>query len=127
MPVSPLGRIAAGVALALAGCAQQPPTGPAAAGRSCFFAGNVNGFGAATDSSVNIQVGANRYYRLDLVGTCHDINWSTGLLFRTTAGSNWVCGGADAEVIVPGRQGGRCLVTGVRPISREEWRATPKP
>ena len=131
MPKLPFSSISLGAAILLGSCTQQGPTAAsdagAPAGKSqCFFAPNVNGFGAATDSSVLIQVGANSYYRLDLIGPCHDISWATGLAFRTTTGgSNWVCDGADAEIIVPGQVGGRCMVTGVHPITKAEWRAAP--
>jgi hypothetical protein len=109
----------------LAACTNQPPRGPSAqaSGRQCFLARQVSGFGNATDSAVDVQVGAGRYYRLDLIGPCHDINWSTALVLRSTGGSSWICQGADAEIIVPGPVGGRCLVNGVHPITKEQWNA----
>jgi hypothetical protein len=116
--------IAAEAAL-LAACTSQPPNAVAARSTApqCFLASQVNGFGNATDSAVDVWVGAGRYYRLDLIGPCHDINWSTGLVLRTTGGSSWICEGADAEIIVPGPIGGRCLVSGVHPITKEQWNA----
>jgi hypothetical protein len=116
--------IAAEAALLVA-CTNQPPNVASArsTGHQCFLASQVNGFGHATDNSVDIWVGAGRYYRLDLIGPCHDINWSTALAIRSTGGSNWICDGADAEIIVPGPIGGRCLVNGVHPITKEEWNA----
>lgn len=109
----------------LAACTNQPPRVASAqsTGRQCFLAKQVYGFGNATDASVDVWVGASRYYRLDLIGPCHDINWSTGLVLRTTGGSDWICQGADAEIIVPGRIGGRCLVSGVHPITKEQFNA----
>jgi hypothetical protein len=91
--------------------------------RQCFLASQVHGFGHATDKSVDVWVGASRYYRLDVLGPCHDINWSSALLLRTTGGSSWICEGADAEIIVPGPVGGRCLVSDVHPITKEQWNA----
>lgn len=117
--------VLAGAAV-LGSCAQQPGPGVASTRGvgQCFLAGRVGGFGNATPTSVDVQVGANRYYRLGLLGPCNDINWSTSLVLRTLTGaSDWICDGADAEIIVPGRIGGRCLVTSVHPISREQWNA----
>ena len=110
----------------LGACTSQPPPNPASArstGRQCFLGSQVNGFGNATDTAVDVWVGAGRYYRLDLIGPCHDINWSTGLVLRTIGGGDWICQGADAEIIVPGPVGGRCLVSGVHPITKEQWNA----
>ena len=116
----------AGAALLATACAEQvgaPAAAARSSGRQCFLASQVNGFGHATDNSVDIWAGAGRYYRLDLIGPCHDINGSTALASRSTGGSNWICDGADAEIIVPGPIGGRCLVNGVHPITKEEWNA----
>ena len=118
----------AAAAAALAGCTTQPmanATSAAPTGRQCFHASTVNGFSAVGDNAVDVQVGTNRYYRFDLVGVCPDIDWTETLALRATAGSPWICAGADAEIIVPNRITGpqRCLVTSVRAISREEYRA----
>lgn len=123
--------IFAAAAMALAGCTAQPTANAASgapAGRQCFHASTVNGFSAVDDNALDVQVGTNRYYRFDLVGVCPDIDWTETLALRTTAGSAWICAGADAEIIVPNRITGpqRCLVTSVRPISRDEYRAKPK-
>lgn len=109
----------------LAGCtgAAGPVASAQASGRQCFLASQVNGFGNASTDSVDVWVNANRYYRLSLLGTCNDINWSNRIGLRTTGGSSWICEGNDAEIIVPGPIGGRCLVTDVRPITEEQWNA----
>ena len=55
-----------------AGCAEQSANSPAAAassGRECFRAADVNGYHPRAPSSVDVQVGASRYYRLELQGT----------------------------------------------------------
>ena len=87
----------------------------------CFLARQVNGFTSRGRDIVDVHVGANRYYRLTLGGVCPDVDWSLRVGIRTLGGGSWICQGADAEIIVPspnGRQ--RCLVTDVRPLSREE-------
>jgi hypothetical protein len=103
-------------------------SGPAAAGRAsperaaprCFRAAEVNGFTARGPNQVDVQVGPNRVYRLGLVGTCQNIDWSFQVALRTIGGGSWVCHPADAEIIVPGPGGGRCLVDDIRPLSRAE-------
>jgi hypothetical protein len=110
-------------------CAQTPP-GPLAAARAtggqCFLARQVTGFSSATMEAVNVEVGVGRYYRLDLTGTCANIDWSTGLVLRTLGGGSWICNAADAEIVVPGQPGGRCLVTGVHPITKAQYLARPR-
>ena len=109
----------------LSACASQSPgvTSARSSRAQCFLGSQVSGFGNASDTSVDVKVGANRYFRLALLGPCHDIDWSTTLALRTTGGSSWICQGNDAEIFVPGPIGGRCLVTDVRPITREQWNA----
>ena len=111
--------------LLFSSCAQQPQAGMAAARapRQCFFAGQVNDFSAAGDTAVNIRAGTNSFYRLDLVGACTDINWTNSVALRTRSGGSSICDPADAELFVPGRLGGRCLVSAITPITREQWLA----
>ena len=93
----------------------------------CFLASQVNGFTSRVRDTVDVHVGANRDYRLTLAGVCPEVDWSFRVALRTLGGSSWICQGrgADAEIIVPsptGRQ--RCLVTDIRPLSREEIAAS---
>lgn len=119
--------LVAGQAAFIVACAQQPGAAAASAQarapQRCFLASQVRGFGHATDAAVDVEVGASRYYRLLLNGPCYNINWSTGLILRTTGGSDWICQGADAEIIVPDQLGARCLVTAVQPITKADWLA----
>lgn len=77
------------------------------------------------DSAVAIQVGANRFYHLELSGYCPNVDRARGIAIRTTGGSSWICSGLDAELIVPDPLTGpqRCFVTAVRPISRAQYLA----
>ena len=71
-----------------------------------------------------VTVGANRNYLLDILGTCPDIDWSLRIGLRSTSGSNWVCQGQDAELLVPGSTMiDRCPVLGVRALTLDEARA----
>ena len=112
-----------GATVALASCAQQP-RGPnyASSSRQCFHAGSVNDFDARGNGVVDVRAGANRYFRLQLFGSCPNVNWSQRVALRTTAGSPWICQGLDAEIIVPSPGIGpeRCLVSSVRRLSDAE-------
>jgi hypothetical protein len=112
-------------AAALAGCAAQPAAMAGTSGRQCFRAQDVNGYTPVSDNVVLVQAGASRYFRLDLAGSCPNIDWSRRIALQSTAGSSWVCQGLDAEVIAPDPSGfpQRCLVTAIRQITRDEWRA----
>ena len=111
----------------LLGCTQQPGPTPAAAasGRQCFRAQDVNGFTPVSDDVVLVQAGASRYFRLELAGSCPNLDWTRGIALKAMAGGSWICQGLDAEVIVPDPSTfpQRCLVTNIRQISRDEWRA----
>jgi len=99
-----------------------PAAAPASrAASQCFLASQVNGFTSHGDEWVDVRVGANRAYRLNLAGPCPDVDSSLRVALRTRAGGSWICQGADAEIIVPSPTGTqRCLVTGVRPLSPAE-------
>jgi hypothetical protein len=94
---------------------------PRAERRDCFPARDVNGFSPVDRDRVDIRVGANRHYRLDLTGYCPDVDWSFRIALRTRGGSSWICQGMDAELIVPSPTGTeRCLVSAVTRLTPEE-------
>ena len=118
----------ASLASLAAACAMQGPSAQtaAAAGRTparqCFLARQVNGYSPVSDDIVDVQVGANRYYRLELSGACPNSVFSRRVALRTTGGGSWICQGLDAEIIVPDPAGPqRCLVTEVVPITKADW------
>lgn len=93
-------------------------------GGDCFNARNVSGFTPEGDRAVIVRVGANRQYRLALAGFCPDVDWSHRVALRSRAGSNWVCAGGDAEVLVPSTTGPQsCMVTAVSRLTPEEIEA----
>ena len=112
----------------LAGCAQQAAPAPAAAAsgaRDCFNARSVNGFTPRDDDTVDVQVGARRYYRLELAGVCPNVNWATGVALVSRGGTSFICQGLDADLVVPNPGLGpqRCLVSSVRRLSDAEVQA----
>lgn len=108
---------------ALSGCAQAPmaaaPAGSAAGGQ-CFLASQVSGYSSVADDLVDVKVGANRYYRLQTLGSCPGTMFSQPVALRSIGGGSWICRDRDAEIIAGGD---RCLVRGVTPISREAYQA----
>ncbi|HWH18088.1 MAG TPA: DUF6491 family protein [Allosphingosinicella sp.] len=122
------GRLAAALTLfgLTASCAVPADTVLSAAdaeARQCFHAGQVNSFNPVDDNAVNVRVGVNDYYRLEIIGFCPDIDWATRVALRTRGGSSWVCRGLDAEIIVPGPTSGgtqSCLVQSMRKLSDAE-------
>lgn len=124
MPQSRILVVAAAAALA-AGCTamDEPESASRAEGRECFRAAGVNSFTPVGRDAVNVRVDANDYYRLELIGTCPDIDWAWRIALRTR-GSNWVCRGYDAELVVPHPSGTQyCPVRTVRQLSDAEVEA----
>jgi hypothetical protein len=116
---------------ALVGCAAQTggaSTAQSRSGGQCFIPSEVNSFTATKDGNVDVIVGVNRYFRLDLGGGCSNfINFATGVGIRATGGGSFVCEGYDAELIVPDPSGTqRCPVSGVRAITKEQYLADRK-
>jgi hypothetical protein len=90
----------------------------------CFYASQVSGFHAIDSDTVRVDVGPNRMFELQIAGTCQEINWSQRVGIRPMGGGNFVCGGLDAELVVPTSMGTqRCPVTSVRQLSPEEVQA----
>ena len=115
-------------AVAIAACAQQAASAPAPAassGRECFNARNISGFTAQGESTIDIQAGVRRYYRLQLAGVCTNVNWARKIAVVTRSGSSWICQGFDADLVIddPGIGPQRCLVSSVRRLTDAEARA----
>ena len=92
-------------------------------GRQCFRPGDVNSFSPEGDDVVYLRVGANRWFRAEILGTCPDIDYSQRVAIRSR-GTNWVCQGLDAEFFVPGPLGvDRCPITSLRKLNDAEVQA----
>jgi hypothetical protein len=120
------------VSAALAACAPPPApgTGPQAAARSprqCFYASSVNNFQEVGDEAVNVRVGANQIWRLDFLGRCPGIEWSSsGIGLQQRGGGGAICNGFDVDVITTGGTGlPRCPVRSVRRLTDVEIAALP--
>ena len=127
MTRSALTLLSIGVAT-LAACAQQAASAPASAassGRECFNARNISSFTAQGESTIDIQAGVRRYYRLELAGVCTNVNWARKVAVVTRSGSSWICQGFDVDLVIadPGIGPQRCLVSSVRRLTDAEARA----
>jgi hypothetical protein len=115
MPRFPLLLIAA-----TAGCTAPPPgTGQSA---QCFFASSVTGFSEAGPDRTIVNIGSKESWELTLSGGCPDVDYAMriGIVSR---GSQRICTGRPAELVVPsasGSSGQRCLVRNIRKLSPEE-------
>lgn len=94
--------------------------------RSCFLTRNVNSWSAADDKTVYVRVGVKDVYRLDLFGTCPDIDWNWSIALESH-GSSWICSPLDATIIAQSPIGPqRCPVTKVTKLTPAEAAALPK-
>lgn len=94
--------------------------------RQCFLASLVNGFTPLDRDTVRVTVGARTVYEFETAGYCPEIDWTHKIAIHSRTGSDWVCRGFNAELLVPsalGRGVDRCPVTSVRRLSPEEVRA----
>lgn len=93
--------------------------------RQCFWTSQVNNFAAQGDEVVNVRVGVKDVYRLEIFGTCPEIDWSQKIAVVSRGGST-ICTGLDAELVVPSTIGPqRCAVRNVRKLTPAEIAALP--
>jgi hypothetical protein len=94
----------------------------------CFDARFVSSFSAPDNETVYVRVGVRDVYKLKLFAPCLDVDWRMSIALKSRSGSDWICQGYDAELIVPspgmGRQ--RCPVSDVMKLTPEEVAALPK-
>ncbi len=125
MKTTPAFALAAVAALAIAGqAAAQAPSQP----RDCFYSGNVRGFSAVDDETVNFQVGGrNDIVQVKLFHPSNDLKFASGIALISRGGS-YICSKMDATVVVPGLTGGdaqRYPVTSIRRLNPQEVAALP--
>ena len=103
------------------------PTDAAKPRAQCFWTKRVNNFASNDNRVVNIRVGVKDYYQFDMFGRCLDVDWANGIAL-VSRGSNYICTGMDAELIVPAAGLGpqRCAVRNIRKLTPEEVKALPR-
>lgn len=122
--------IAAAIGLMAAGAAApvvaKSPVEPGAAKRQCFWNRQVSSFASNDNRIVNLRVGVNDYYQMEMLGRCQDVDWANSIAL-VSRGSSYICTGLDAEVVTPTAIGPqRCAVKTIRKLSPEEVKALPK-
>jgi hypothetical protein len=112
---------------AVAGCApvsSETPTVASAAsseGRQCIHIPSVNSFTAVDRDTVNVRVGVNDVYQLDLLGSCRDIDWNLSVALRSRGGGSFACDALGLEVVSPSAIGPDvCPVASMRKLSDAE-------
>jgi hypothetical protein len=119
----PVIMLAAAVSACAASAGTPKQSKPA---QACFWTRDVNNFKAADSSTVNIRVGVRDVYQLVLFSSNSDIDWTQHIGIESR-GSDRICSGLDATIIVPGPIGPqRIPVTSVRKLTPEEVAALPK-
>lgn len=94
----------------------------AAQPRECFWASEVTGFSNAGPDRALVHISRRETWELGLSPGCPDVDGAMkiGIVSR---GSQRICSGRDAELLVPnvsGHGAQRCLVRNVRLLSPEE-------
>jgi hypothetical protein len=120
-----LGLAAASLpAAAQTGAAAPPP--PA---NKCFFITEFNGWRAPDNRTINIRVGMNRYYRLDLTADCPMLTFPGSHLVTKTRGPDTVCSALDWDLSVaqspPNSFPVPCIVKAMTLLSPTEVAAIP--
>jgi hypothetical protein len=115
------------VMLAAAACAPQSDGGfgPMASDgpKQCFRSSQVSGFSDAGPDLALVNLGGRETWELALSPGCPDVDFAMRLGIRARGGSDRICSGTDAELLIPpasGRGLQRCLVRSVRRLSPEE-------
>jgi hypothetical protein len=99
----------------------------AAEARECFFSSQVDGFTDAGEDKVLVRLGFRQAYELSLRPGCPNANFANAIGLVSRGGSDRVCAGRPAELLVPRASGSgaeRCLISDIRPLPRAEWPAT---
>ncbi len=125
----PLLLLAAPAALLTACTAADRAPTPAMASadaETCFYAADVTGFRAPDDRTVFIGTARGRTFRLDTLVDCNRARSAQTVGFRTPAGGDRVCRGADVELLIPGAgAAGTCPVSSITPLTAAEAQALP--
>jgi Family of unknown function (DUF6491) len=116
-------------ALAAAALAGQAAAETASPPRECFYSGNIRGFSAVDDETVNFQVGGrNDIVQVKLFAPSNDLKFANGIALISRGGS-YICSKFDATVVVPGVSTGigaqRYPISSIRRLNPQEVAALP--
>lgn len=89
--------------------------------RQCIHIPSVNSFSPVDRDTVNVRVGVNDVYQLELLGTCRDVDWNLSVGLRSRGGGSFACNALGLEVISPSNIGPDvCPVTSMRRLTDAE-------
>ncbi|WP_309087352.1 DUF6491 family protein [Phenylobacterium sp.] len=121
-----LGLAALGLSSPQGAVAKSPLEGAEKGKRQCFWTSQVNNFAAENDRVVNVRVGVREVYRLEIFGTCPEIDWTQKIALVSRHGSS-ICSGLDAEIVTPSAIGPqRCTVRNIRKLTPAEVETLPR-
>ena len=113
--------LAAIAALALGACSSQPRNTHATAAvygsPDCFDPAFARGYQTIDDDILLIDAGS-RHYRVELDGTCHNLDWSAALAFRGDPVTGRVCGRFGDAVFARDQE---CRIHRVDSITPEQY------
>jgi len=106
--------------------ASPPPTQNT---RSCFYVNEFDSWKAPDANTIFIRTNINRYYRLDMSGSCPALLWPNTHLIMNVRGPNTICSAVDWDLKVS--QGFHdipvpCIVKLMTPMTPDEVAAIPK-
>jgi len=113
-----------GSALAAGQVAPEPPKRAA-----CFYVNEFQSWRAPDDKTIYIRVNLDRYYRLDLSGTCQALLWPGSHLIMNVRGPDTICSAIDWDLKVNEDIHGiaePCIVKTMTELSPAEAAAIPK-
>jgi hypothetical protein len=90
--------------------------------RDCFYSSQVTGFTNGGPDRVYANISRRATYELALSPGCSQIDWALDIAVRAR-GTQRICSGYDAELIVPRASGSgaqRCLIRTIRRLSDAE-------
>ncbi len=90
--------------------------------KECFYSSQVTGFTNGGPDRVYANISRRATYELSLSPGCSQIDWALNLAIQAR-GTQRICSGYDAELIVPRASGSgaqRCLIRNIRRLSDAE-------
>lgn len=108
------------------GAAAKPPA--KAARSDCFSSRQISNFSASSERTVYVRVGTRAVYKLEMFGSCQNIDNSLGVGVRMRGGGiggGFICHASDFDLVVRGYSGRpeRCPVRSMTRLTPAEVEA----
>lgn len=123
--IKPIHMLPCASFIAVAACAAQPygtsEAIGAASAQQCFLAHEVNSYSPGPDGFVNVRLGDDRWFGMQLGSDCPHMDWLMQIAIRPRD-SNWLCEGQNSYLIAPDPAGlhRSCMVSGIRRLTPSE-------